>query len=115
MLWYFFALALRLDFAAVSSKIMLPTLKITTGTIDGLEIAPVMVHEERLPGSQIIKEPAPAHHILQFAIRQTLIKHGEVVAEVEVGLHGITLGQCAATYVIHVTIRQANNPAATDA
>ena len=53
--------------------------------------------------------------MLQLAIGQAFIQHRQVVAEVQEGLHRVTLRQRAATYVVHVTIWNADDTATTNA
>ena len=96
-----------LDSLSISIEIMFPSAEGPAGTIDGTEVAPLAIHQQRLPGSHIIDEPAPTHNATQFGIGQTLINHGEIVAEIEIVLHGILLLQRSAVTMIDIDPQQA--------
>ena len=86
-----------LDAGTIGSEVFLPMLEGPAGTIDGLEVTDVAVQDERLPSGKVVEEPAPPHHMLQFVLRQALVKHCEVIAEVEKRLHRIAFRQRAST------------------
>ena len=115
MLWYFFFLTRSLNLPSVLIEVLAPPFKGTTGLVDSLEIAQVTFQNQRLPRGQIIQEPAPAHHVVQFLVGQTLVEHRQVVAEVQERLHRIRLRQRAATHMIDVAFGQTVELAATNA
>ena len=53
--------------------------------------------------------------MLQLAVGQTLVEHGQVVAEIQEGLHGVAFRQRASADVIDVAVRHTTNSAATNA
>ena len=114
LLWYFVGHTTRLNRLTVGLEILAPLLESMTGTIDSLEITHISIQYQRFPCSQIVQPPAPAHHRLQILIRQTLIEHRQVIAEVQECLHRIALRQCSATYMIHITIWHTDDSSSTD-
>ena len=98
-----------LDVSTVGIEGVSP-LAIGSASLDnGFEIGHVAVEDERLERSQIIEETTHAHDVGELVVGQILVEHGEVVAEVEEGFHGVALGQCAASHMIHSALRHTHN------
>ena len=85
--------AALLYLSTVFLKLRQPVLESFACTIDGPEIAKVAVQDQRLPCSQIVEEPSPAHDLAQLLVGQALVEHRQVIAEIEEGLAWISLWQ----------------------
>lgn len=88
---------------------MTPLVESVAGTEDSTEIPPVSLEKEHLPCCQIVEEPAYPHDMAEILIGQILIKHGQGIAEIEEGLHGITLRQRSSTNMIDGALGIADN------
>ena len=64
-----------------------------------LELAPVALRQE-LQRRNPVEQQTPADDRVQARVRQILVKHAEVVAEVEACLEGRAVGQRAATHMV---------------
>ena len=91
MLGYDLNLSAGLNLLAVGLEIIAPPLEGMAGTVDGAEISPAVFQQQYLPGSKIVKKPAPAHDMMQFVVGQTFVKHRQVIAKVEERLHRVRL------------------------
>lgn len=98
--------------AAVLLEVGTHAVEVSPTLPNGFERAQVALQQEEDAGQGI--EPAAApHHALQLALRKVLVEQQEIVAEVEVRLAGILLGQRASTYVIDNAFGHAHDAAAT--
>lgn len=79
-----------LHMATVTVIVNLYLLKLPSGLKDSREILVVEL-EEKLQGGKHIKYRSHTHDMAQLAVRQILVEHEQVVAEVEEGLAGIAL------------------------
>ena len=73
----------------IGFEITTPPFKIPSCPEDGLEVTHIPVAQQCLEGSHIIEPPPHSHHHLQLPVGQVLVKHGEVITEVQVGFHRI--------------------------
>ena len=55
--------------------------------------------------SNVVKDEPGDHHSTQLWLREVLVKHEQVVAEVKVGLAWIIVGECSSSEVIDGTLR----------
>lgn len=91
---------------------MTPCFKGVTCLIDSLEIGYVTIENKCLPRCKIIEEETKSHDSFQFFIRQVLIEHGQIIAEIQERFHRITLRKRTATDMIDHAIGNTYNSSA---
>ena len=93
----------------VGIEVFAPGMKIVTCLYHGFELAIASTKYEHFEGGYVVKQKTHAHNTPQFFFWQVFIEHGEVIAEVEVRLAWVALGQCASTIMEGRTLGYASH------
>ena len=85
-------LSVALYMATVIGKLTAPLAEGMARTEHRPTIAGMPINHEHLERCHIVEQPTPHHHPTEVFVGQTLVEHGQIVAEVQIGLPGIVLG-----------------------
>ena len=94
---------------AVGIKITAPRMKVAACLDDSHKMGEAVLKYQHLESCDIVEQQTHAHDRLQFLLWKVLVKHGEIVAEIEVILAWIALWQGATAIMVHLTMGYAHH------